>query len=316
MDGIRVPGGGNVSSRHYSVVCDTSDKDEWLRHRSLGIGASEIAAVLGVSAWKSRLCLYYDKIDPPAPEADGEWLRWGQLLEDAILDELSIRSGSALHSRGLLLQSTRYPWALATPDAITDRGEPIEAKNLAWGYVASEWEEQIPEKYLLQCQQQMLVTGERRCLFGALLHGQRLVWEWVPRDEDRIRRIIVSGAEFWRRVEQRDPPPSDGHALDRARLAGVAGEGDLVELANDAELDGLIHEYESCKQQRVSLEKSANACGKREDAAANQIAQRLGDARGGFTTHGYTFAWKSTPRRGYTVEPTVIRKFRITPPRD
>src|SRR5690606_18938789 len=166
--------------------------DDWLTHRNGGVGASEIAILLGASDWGSNLELYYRKLGELKDErSDNELMLWGRLLESAIRDETARRADVQLAEAPCrLLRSTEHPWAIATPDALTTDLEPVEVKNLSHGYDPEGWAEQIPEKYYLQCQHQMLVVGAQRCLFGALLWGSKLLWEWVPRDEMAIRRII------------------------------------------------------------------------------------------------------------------------------
>ena len=162
----------------YTVATGPERSPEWHELRGTGIGASEIAAVLGESKWASPLTVYLEKIGEMEPEEQTEPMLWGLKLERIICDELASRADVAITARSPgLLRSTEHTWALASPDAMTYDDEPVEAKNLAWGYREDEWEEALPAQYYLQCQQQMLVTGAPRCLFGAVTHGQRLVWE-------------------------------------------------------------------------------------------------------------------------------------------
>ena len=62
------------------------DKAVWLKHRSLGIGGSDVAAILGLSKWKSPLSVYMDKVFPE--QADDkpkhEAMEWGSRLENSI----------------------------------------------------------------------------------------------------------------------------------------------------------------------------------------------------------------------------------------
>jgi len=186
----------------YETINDPGDsRDAWLARRKSGIGASEISVVLGASGWESILGLYYKKIDDEDPTDDddrAEHLQWGKLLEDAIIAELARRAGVTIAAREPHLRSMIHTWALATPDAITTAGEPVECKNIAWGFDEQEWELGIPEKYYLQCQHQMLVCGAERCLFGALLYGSRHALGVGParRSHDRAhhcRRFEVLG---------------------------------------------------------------------------------------------------------------------------
>jgi putative phage-type endonuclease len=304
----------------YRVVCDTSDEAAWLAHRGLGIGASEIAILLGESNWGSNLELYYRKtgeFTEPLQE-ESEEMELGRAFEEIARRVVAKRAGVALQPiYPQLCQSLVHPWALATCDAITTAVEPVEVKNLNWGFDAEEWSEQIPEKYVLQCQQQMLVLGADRCLFGALLSGSRLIWEWVPRDEVRIRKIIRAGSEFWRHVEDRVPPPSDGHPHARKVLGRLAANGneDTVELY-ESEMGSQLHAYELAKARHARAATEEKAAQRALDATKDELAKLLGEHRSAVTSTGWTLRWKTTERRGFTVKPNTLHQFEIKPPKE
>lgn len=302
----------------YSVVCDTSDEARWLAARNTGVGASEIAILLGASEWGSNVEIYYRKIgelDEPLREQTEE-MRLGQKFESIAREEVALRAGVTLQAQpSKLLRSAIYPWALATADALTTDGEPVEVKNLNWGFVEDEWAEAIPEKYYLQCQQQMLVTDARRCLFGALVKGSRLVWEWVPRDELAIRRIIRAGEEFWAHVERRECPPSDGHPHARKTLGRIAKDEEAIELY-ESDIGDLVAAYESAKGQHEKADSTAKKAKRQLEVAKDELAKRLGTHREGFTSSGYRLRWKTTNKRGFEVKPTTINTFEVIEPRE
>jgi putative phage-type endonuclease len=305
--------------RPFEVVVDSDEeRDRWLEARCSGIGASEIAVILGASEWESLLELYYRKIgEAPEDETsdhEDEWLFWGRALEDKIRAELCRRAGVELVQVGTLLRSTEHHWALATPDGLTADGEPVETKNISWGYDPEEWAEQIPEKYYLQCQQQMLVTGARRCLFGALLWGSRLIWEWVPRDEHTIGRIVAAGSKFWRHVERREPPLSDGHPGARKLLGKLAVAENEIELY-EPEIEQHLATYQEADVELAEIRKQERTTKKRRDAAADAIAQRMGTHRKAFTATGWSFRWETVRRAGYTVAPSEFEQLKIKAPK-
>src|SRR4051812_13026492 len=123
-------------------------REAWLARRRSGIGASEIAIVLGASGWGSILGLYYSKLEEhePADESTEEYLQWGNLLQDAILAELARRAGVTIAAREPHLRSTAHDWMLATPDAITADGEPMECKTIPTGTAGEVGESAIPER--------------------------------------------------------------------------------------------------------------------------------------------------------------------------
>jgi putative phage-type endonuclease len=67
-------------------------RDEWLAARRTGIGGSDIAAILGLSPWRTPLDVYRDKVDG-AEQPETEAMRWGRLLEDVIAREYAVRAG-------------------------------------------------------------------------------------------------------------------------------------------------------------------------------------------------------------------------------
>jgi putative phage-type endonuclease len=300
----------------FTVIGDSADEKVWLKARTTGIGASEISVLLGASEWESNLNLYYRKIGeaPDDDNEESEWLFWGKALEDKIRAELCRRAGVELIHEGVLLRSNLHHWALATPDGLTTDGEPVESKNIAWGYDATEWAEQIPENYYLQCQQQMLVTGASRCLFGALLWGSKLIWEWVPRDEQAIQRIIAAGQRFWRQVEKREPPLSDGHPGARRILGKLAVVENKLELF-EPEIDHHLAEWDDYDHRLAEIRAEERAIKKARDAAADAVAQKMGAHRKAFTVTGWAFEWSTQSKRGYTVAPTEVELFKIKRPK-
>ena len=67
------------------VLVDTANlpNEEWLAWRRRGIGGSDVAAILGVSPFRTARDLYFDKLNiASAQENEGNWvaLEMGHLL--------------------------------------------------------------------------------------------------------------------------------------------------------------------------------------------------------------------------------------------
>jgi predicted phage-related endonuclease len=114
----------------FEVLADSNHKrDFWLEKRQLGIGASEIAIVLGNTRWGTSLSLYAKKLGLwKDNEEEKEYLYWGNRLEPAIIAGYADRTGRAAVPFGLLLRHVRYPWLLATPDALTTDDPAAKAR--------------------------------------------------------------------------------------------------------------------------------------------------------------------------------------------
>ena len=303
-----------VTNDRYTAISHSA-ADDWLIQRGTGIGASEIAAVFGVSPWLSAFELWQHKIYPEDTEQiTNDNFEWSKKLERVMLDDIAERAGVQLKREPQsLYRSIAHPWAVATPDDMTFDNEPVEVKN-ACAFMEREWEERVPEHYYLQCQHQMLVTGAERCLFGAQIGGQRPVWEWILRSPDTITRIVRAGAEFWNMVVSKTPPIPDGSESSRRALKAIRNpRGPAVELFN---CDDLFADWQSAK---VAEKDAKRALGQRElhrKSIENQLALSLGKSQFGATASGWGIQWVETSRKGYTVDPTTVTTLKISTPRE
>lgn len=73
---------------------DTADRENWLRERKKGIGGSDVAAVLGLSPWRTPLDVFNDKTAETVDEKpQSEAAHFGTILEDVVADEFARRTG-------------------------------------------------------------------------------------------------------------------------------------------------------------------------------------------------------------------------------
>lgn len=181
--------------------------------RRLGLGASEIGAVCGMSPYSTAEQVLRQKLglEPPAEQT---WcMRWGQLAEPGILQELREDLGWDIqHNHTALLHRTE-PWAFATPDGIAkpEPGRvvliqckaPQRKRDDNWGkpgtsdapaYVVAQvlWEMWVARSNGLPVEQTIV----------AARFGTRPVQQFpVPWDEGRALWLVEQGRAFWKRVE-------------------------------------------------------------------------------------------------------------------
>lgn len=84
------------------VLVDTADltEEEWLSYRRRGIGGSDVAALLGISPWRTARDLYYDKLNVAAVEdEEGNWvaLEMGHLLEPLVAKIFERKTGYKIY---------------------------------------------------------------------------------------------------------------------------------------------------------------------------------------------------------------------------
>ncbi|NLD47398.1 MAG: hypothetical protein GX660_09395 [Clostridiaceae bacterium] len=274
-----------------NVLVSTKDMkyQEWLEYRRRGIGGSDVAAVCGLSKWKSPVEVWLDKTGQIEPAPAGEAAYWGTLMEPIIRKEFADRTGFKIRQVNAILQHRRFPFMFANVDGIVtdpNLGEGIFEAKTASAYRATEWEQGVPDEYALQVQHYMAVTGLPFAWIAVLIGGNQFVWRLIERDEAVIDLLIQMESRFWKLVETGVAPEIDGtHASTELlnRLYPFSKSKQIIELPGHA--GPLIEEYERAQEE----EKEAI---QRKDRAANLIKQLLGDSEVG-AIEGRTVSWKT-----------------------
>lgn len=181
---------------NYEVLTAEANTTEWLRARKNILGASEVACVLGLSRYKSRLAIYLDKLTNSIRDDMSEWQEWGHRLENAIAEWVQdTQRMQVLPSPGLI-RSTEFDWLGATPDRINEHGEPIELKT-SDRFMADDWADGPPANYVIQVMVQMIVLGARRGYLAVLHGGNRPEFHTIEWDQVVVDQIIDITREFW-----------------------------------------------------------------------------------------------------------------------
>ena len=293
----------------YELVC-RADDPAWLEMRRTGIGASEAACLLGTNPWKSIIKLYAEKIGAVEQDdlSNNEAVFWGTKLEAVIRDVFAERTGRQIDKGGVLLRSTRYPWALATLDGWTSDRElgpywPLEIKTTGAAR-GGDWVDGPPEHYVVQVHWQMLVTDTPRATIACLVGGQKMVWADVERDDVLIRKLVNHAVEFWARVTDRNPPEPDGTESAKRTLSALYPDDDGATVTLPGELLDVADELEWIKNETKALEA-------RKTAAENRVKAAIGDARRGVLPDGRSWSWSTEERAAYTVPAGKRRVLRM-----
>jgi putative phage-type endonuclease len=290
-----------------------ADREKWLAARSRGLGASEIAAVLGLSPCQSPFGLYWAKIQGWRVEPTEEMLN-GLRLEPAIADWWAETQDPNENLRivhaGLYAHPERR-WQLATPDRLIyldldcDLGDPW-ARPLAvleCKWVAQSWDgwgepgtDDIPVHYRAQVLWQCDEMGVDSWHLAALGPGGFRAYKG-RRDEDDLRVMREAGRCFWTRIEQGEPPELDAHpATLRALKALHPSLADRDQEVSPATTDG----YRRARALKARAEATA-------DLWEARLRAEMGDARravcgGRFVASRSIFKVAETVRHAYEVD--------------
>lgn len=196
--------------------------------RRLGIGASEAAAALGLSRYRSPLDVYIDKTKEfLSPRNDTPQTKRGKRLERVVLDMYE-EEIAPLSARSVpTITSTKYSFMFASLDGVrADDNRPVEAKT-AGKYVAREWgdagTDDVPQEYLIQIMHQMIVTEKEIGDISALITLDDFRNYTIEMDKEFAEMIIEGLKNFWQRVDAREAPePMTGHEAEKLYRKSMA----------------------------------------------------------------------------------------------
>lgn len=298
----------------------TDDRDAWLEWRRHGIGASDAAALVGLSKYHSPWSLWANKVGllPDRPSSMRQ--RVGKLLEPAIAELFHEVTG--LHVAGEQTWCTHpgagLEWARCTVDGfVVESPASSLAERLGTHEIKTDarfgWLDGVPPDIRAQCVWQMAVTDSTHCWLS-VLHGgfgfavYEIDWDdAAAADWDLLR---TAGERLWLdHVVTGTPPAIDGSEATRRALEAVYADPEPGERVS---LDHLREEIDD----REYFKGEVKVLQDRIDVIDNQLREAIGDAEIGTIDDVPVLSYRWTERAGYIVAPTRYRSLRAASKKD
>ena len=256
--------------------------------RSKGIGASEVAALMGLDPYRTKLDIYLRKMGL-ADDVKSFHTDRGNFLEPALRAWASAKVGVQFQGNCPTLTCKDHPQVLATPDGIALDGDTKHVLELKAPGPRTAWEwgdgEEAPDRYVVQLAQQQLVTEAPDGYLAALVDGDLRTYHYA-RDPDLEGEIVTAVEKFWRdHIAKKSPPPVDGSASASEYLKRVfpRSRGDLI--TADGSTETLLL---ACKQARIE----AKAAEQKAVLLEQQIKSLIGE-RDGITSPWGKVLWRN-----------------------
>lgn len=268
------------------------------------LGGSEIAAVVGLSPWKTALDVWARKVvgvdDVTSPAAEV-----GIVLEPAVAELYRIRHGADdMRILGTCIDPSE-PWIGATPDRVRDCGINVQIKVVGI-WQASRWgspddgPEAVPAEVLCQVAWEAhaieRATGRRIDVshVPALIGTDLRVFE-VPTDRTMIAMLLDAARAFWTdHVLTGCPPEITAEMGESAR--------ELVSVLYPKETRNIVDASDEIVRLAIAYDDARAACDaadKRKGAAAAALCAALGEHEGAVTEDGSVrVAWKTKASAG------------------
>lgn len=287
--------------------------DVWRAVRRMGVGGSDVPAILGLDRFRGPLGVWQDKLGHPR-ELDARLersARRGHRLEGLVAEFFAEESGATVLDSPGTLQHVDHPHWLANPDRIVlrtddqDAAEPgvLECKSRTWRAAQAEgWRgDEAPDAPSLQAHWYLTVTGYRHAYVAGLIDDD-LVWWRLERDDELCQMLADAVDQFWHdHVLTRVPPPAD-NSRDTTEL--LAHLWDAREEAT-VEVDPV--EALLLNQRRRELKEQAAGIEHELTGVENRMRQLAGDAEVATVGGKPVFTWKANGQFAH-------RKFRNAEP--
>lgn len=263
--------------------------------RTTYLGASEIAAVAGVSPYSSPLDVWASKKGLAGlPESAA--MRAGTELERPILERLYAPQHQVILTYPGTMRHPIESWMAATPDALAEdsQGKWADVQCKLVGHrQAHRWDDSsegrdgIPPEVLCQVTWEMACAGLEDADVVALLGTELRVYP-IELDADFLADLVAIGRQFWEDKVQADVMP-DVTATSRRVLERYFGK----------EATGMADATEAGKQlarDYVAASQAVKAAEYEKDRLGNELRKMIGEATGFEGDFGKA-TWKSQKGR-------------------
>lgn len=293
-----------------------------MKDRLKYIGASDAAAVLGLSRWSTPLGVWAVKTGQIDPDdiSDRVSVKLGHKLEQTVAEFFMEETGKKVHRVTETVFHPKHGFIGANLDRrVVGERAVLECKTCA-AWKAKEWEgEEMPREYVIQCLHQLMVTGYERAYLAVLIGNQDFKWKVIERDDKAISAMLKTEVRFWNEFVVPKVMPSI-HSGDKDALTALwpeAVEDSVIQLDDAA--DAIVESIDGMRADLRGLEGQI-------EKAENELRAMLKDASIGVTERNKVY-WSNVTSRRFDSEafkekhadlyeqfrkPTTRRKFLIT----
>lgn len=284
--------------------------DAQLKDRINYIGASEAAAVLGLSRWGTPLSVWAEKTGQIVKEDISGRLpvKLGHKLEQTVAELFMEETGKKLHRVNETIFHPTYPFLACNLDRRVVGERAIVQCKTASAWKSREWDgEEIPREYIIQEMHELAVSGMDRAYIAVLIGNQDFKIKTIERDEEALKKLIEKEVSFWHDYVIPKVMPAVT-SQDQDTLMGLfptAVEGKEIELDNSAA--AICEVLEGMGQDLKALENQI-------EGQRNELRRMLKDAESG-KSGPWTIKWGNVVGRFQAKElkaqmPEIYEKFK------
>jgi putative phage-type endonuclease len=220
--------------------------DEWHEWRFSGLGASDAAAIMGVSPWKTAYQLFLEKTGKVSTSSPPSYaMKRGTDMEEEARQWFNFEHSTEFVPE--CHQSDDIPFLKVSLDGIYGK-DILEIKCPGKKDHQIALDGCIPEKYIPQLQMQMMVTGARYCYYLSY-DGERGAVIKVDPDLEYQKTLKYSLVQFWNDTNSGMQPPLTSR--------------DYLLIDDDEILENLCHSFKFWKREQTRVSSELEFCKQR-----------------------------------------------------
>lgn len=208
------------------------DEKAWHDFRRLGVGASDISALIGLSRYASPTSLYYTKLGLLEPDEETQRQRIGKRMEALLAAEFHDETGLYVVGEQTWCTHPEHTFARCTLDGLVAEAPPDDddlSSVIATWEAKSDgrfgWPDGIPHNIRAQCVFQMGVCSVEYCYLTVMFAGFNIKHYEIPFDDEAQSDwlyMLDAARVFWTdHVLTGTPPPVDDHEATVAALTEI-----------------------------------------------------------------------------------------------
>ena len=293
--------------------------------RKVGVGGSDVAAILGLSKWKTPLEVYLEKVGELESRNDEEYgqiedkvdsIHFGNVLEEVVADEFSRRNDMKVVRKNAMIHHKQHDFMLANIDRnILKVDAGLECKT-SGAFMVSDWgpsgTDEFPDYYLTQCVHYMNCTGFSGWYLAVLIGGNQYRQYYVEQDDELAEMVLQGVKDFWKRVTDRDRPDYDfthRSTKDLINRLYPGTNGETIHLPGN-----LVH-WQKVREEAAARIKEDTAV---VDACKNRISAAMGESAVGIIDDlGLQYKRRKVNKKEFVSPATSyidMRSSKYTPP--
>jgi putative phage-type endonuclease len=236
-------------------------RQDFLADRQSYLGASDMAAILGVDEHKTALEVFNEKLGLVEPFAGNKQTERGQRLENVAAQEYSAQTGRKVHRRRTDLIHPKYDFIRGHIDRrVVGDKRPVEIKCPSRGMFHKIKRDGLPMSWIVQMQTYLWLDGSEVGDFAPFCADawEILLFE-VVRQPEVYEQIEHAAVTFWTEHVLKQVPPvatkQDAPTIEFAKIAGEVIHRDDPEFIEAAQIFREAKQLEKDSEMLIDLAK-------------------------------------------------------------